>query len=105
MGPEEKDKARVIRVLKAMGVWYYTVPRTRFGRAGVPDILAIYAGRFLAIEVKRFDGKGNYTITPTQEANLCMIARQGGHAICIDSLAKLNALAEDMLNWEAGLDV
>lgn len=103
MTPEDKLKAKIVRKMREMEAWVYTVPRSRFGRAGIPDILAVFQDRFIAIEVKRPDGKGSYTITPTQASNLAQIGRQGGHAFLVDSEAKLQALIEQMKDWEAGL--
>jgi Holliday junction resolvase len=102
LGPEDRFKAKIVRKLRDIGAWVYSTPRSRFGRAGIPDILAIYKGCFLAIEVKRPDGKGDYTVTPTQTFNLCRIAENDGHAICIDSEEKFKELFYHLLTWKDG---
>lgn len=55
---------------------------TRFGQAGMPDIIGIYRGRFLAIEVKRPGNKA----TMEQQMFLDGISRMGGLAFVAFSL-------------------
>ena len=55
---------------------------TRFGHPGIADIIGVYRGRFLAVEVKR---PGNRP-TLEQEAFLSEITALGGIAFCATSL-------------------
>lgn len=64
MTPEGIVKAAVKRVLDATpGVWYFMPSMNGYGRAGIPDIIGSYKGRFFAVEVKAAKGK----LTPAQE--------------------------------------
>ena len=60
---------------------YNFMPATHgYGRSGVPDIIACFNGRFIAIETKA--GKG--TTTTLQERELDLIRRSGGVAMVIN---------------------
>lgn len=50
--PEGRIKRKVTRLLKDNGVWYFFPAAGPFGRAGIPDIIAIVGGRFVGIECK-----------------------------------------------------
>jgi len=50
--PEGKVKAKVDRLLKAKGVWYYSPQAGPYGVSGIPDRVAIVAGQFVGIECK-----------------------------------------------------
>ena len=50
--PEGKVKKKVVTVLKKHGVWYFFPANNGFGKAGIPDLIAIVRGQFLGIEVK-----------------------------------------------------
>lgn len=64
MTPEGIVKASIKRVLDAKGgVWYFMPSMNGYGRAGIPDIIGSYKGRFFAVEVKAKGGK----MTPAQE--------------------------------------
>jgi Holliday junction resolvase len=78
--PEAKVKARVIKQLKEMGVYYFSPVTGGYGRSGVPDIVACVGGRFVGIECKA--GKG--VTTALQEKNLAEIRLNGGTALVIN---------------------
>ena len=60
---------------------YNFMPATHgYGRSGVPDIIACFNGRFIAIETKA--GKG--TTTTLQERELDLIRKSGGVAMVIN---------------------
>jgi hypothetical protein len=50
--PEGKVKAKVTKMLKEYQVWYFFPANNGFGKAGIPDIIAIVDGVFVGIEVK-----------------------------------------------------
>ena len=50
--PEGKIKRKVVQVLKSHDVWYFFPASNGFGRAGIPDIVAIVDGLFVGIECK-----------------------------------------------------
>jgi len=51
-------------------------------RSGIPDIIALYEGKFIAIEVKTDKGK----ISKLQEYNLDIIKDKGGYATVVYSV-------------------
>lgn len=50
--PEGRIKARLDKMLKSEGVWYYCPQAGPYGVAGIPDRVAIIAGQFVGIECK-----------------------------------------------------
>jgi Holliday junction resolvase len=50
--PEGKVKRKVTELLKKHGVWYFFPANNGFGKAGIPDIIAIVDGHFVGVEVK-----------------------------------------------------
>jgi len=72
---EQQLQAKILKYLKARGA--YTVKVITANKAGVPDILACYKGKFYGIEVK----VGYNKTSGLQDANLQMIRRSGGIAI------------------------
>ena len=80
MTPEAKVKAKVRKVLDEHKVYHFMPATGGYGRAGVPDIIACFNGRFIAIETKA--GKG--TTTTLQERELDLIRRSGGVAMVIN---------------------
>ena len=50
--PEGKIKRKLDKMLKEEGIWYYNPQAGPFGRAGIPDKIAIISGRFIGIECK-----------------------------------------------------
>lgn len=88
--PESKVKAGVKKWLDARGIWHTSPIGTVFGKAGVPDILACWNGRFLAIECKA-PGKRNNT-TALQKHQLASIMAAGGMAIVVDNPSDMDSL-------------
>ncbi len=50
--PEGKIKRKLDKMLKSENIWYYSPQAGPFGRAGIPDRVAIVNGRFVGIECK-----------------------------------------------------
>ncbi len=50
--PEGKVKKKITDMLKRHKVWYFYPASNGFGKAGIPDIIAIAGGEFVGIEVK-----------------------------------------------------
>ncbi len=50
--PEGKIKRKLDKLLKQLGVWFYSPQAGPFGKAGIPDRVAIVRGRFVGIECK-----------------------------------------------------
>ena len=80
MTPEGKVKARVKEILKHKGAWWCMPVGGGYGRAGIPDLLVCYKGKFLAIETKAGRGK------TTALQDLCMeqITAAGGRCVVIN---------------------
>lgn len=90
MTPEAKVKAKVVKTLKARGVYYFYPISGGYGRSGVPDIVGCHKGYFLGIECKA----GKNKLTELQEANLRQIREAGGATLVVN---------EDNVHQVAGL--
>jgi Holliday junction resolvase len=77
--PERKVKQQVVALLKEAGAYYFFPAANGLGRSGIPDIIACYKSRFIAIECKA--GKGQ--TTALQERELKRIGEAGGAALVI----------------------
>jgi Holliday junction resolvase len=91
--PEKKVKTAVSRLLVEMGIYYFMPAANGFGRAGIPDIICCFGGRFIAIECKA--GKG--TTTALQDRELAAIRTAGGMAVVVNE-TNIDELKEK-LQW------
>lgn len=80
MTPERRVKVKVKRILDHMNAYNFTPVTGGYGRSGVPDIIACYEGRFIAVECK---ANGNKP-TALQLDNLQDIEACGGMAFVVD---------------------
>ena len=73
--PEGNIKRKLDNILKDIGVWYYSPQAGPFGKAGIPDRVAIVKGKFIGIECK-----ADRTKKPTalQLKTMKEIEEQGG---------------------------
>jgi hypothetical protein len=78
--PESRVKQKVVAILREHGAYYFFPVMNGYGRAGIPDIVGCYRGRFIAIECKA--GKG--TTTRLQERELQSIRDTGGVALVVN---------------------
>lgn len=78
--PESKVKQKVIVTLRASGAYYFFPVMNGYGRAGIPDIVACYRGRYVAIECKA----GKNSTTRLQDRELSMIRAAGGKAFVVN---------------------
>ena len=92
--PEKKVKDKVVKLIKAYGIYYFFPATHGYGRSGVPDIICCIAGKFVAIECKAGDNKP----TALQEKEMADIRKQGGTAVVINesNLTLLGQLLEDL---------
>jgi len=95
--PEGKVKRKVVELLKKHGVWYFFPASNGFGKAGIPDIIAIAKGKFIGIEVK-----ADKTKKPTMLQVKCgeEIQRAGGWWFLVydaDSLYSLEQALKEKL--------
>ena len=80
MTPEAKVKKKVKQILDDLKCYHFSPQTGGFGKSGVPDIIACYNGRFLAIECKA----GKNTVTALQKYNLDLIKQAKGLAIVVN---------------------
>lgn len=73
--PEGKVKAKLDRMLKAEGVWYFPPQAGPYGRAGIPDRILCVSGVFIAVECKADESK---SLTALQEKCRKEILEAGG---------------------------
>ena len=78
--PEGKVKAAVRKLLVEFGVYYFSPAANGYGRAGIPDIICCFGGRFIAIECKA--GKG--VTTALQDRELAAIRTAGGMTMVVN---------------------
>lgn len=82
--PEGKVKKKVVTLLKEHDCWYFFPANNGFGKAGIPDVIAIVSGVFVGIEVK-----ADRTKKPTELQVKCggEIRRAGGEwfLVCDDT--------------------
>ncbi len=95
MGPETVFKTKVLKDLRAIpGVWFYKSNERSI--KGIPDIIGLVRGRFVAIELKAT----NRAAEPLQEKVLLDIQTAGGIAVVAwpgnwdKVLARVSALAD-----------
>ena len=77
MKSEQTIQSEILKYLKSVGA--YTIKVSAATKAGIPDIIGCYKGRFIAIEVKRPETKTN--VSPLQVANITMIINAQGEAL------------------------
>jgi hypothetical protein len=78
--PEGKVKAAVRKLLVEFGIYYFSPAANGYGRAGIPDIICCFGGRFIAIECKA--GKG--VTTALQDRELAAIRTAGGMTMVVN---------------------
>lgn len=78
--PEGKVKAKVVKILREEGVYYFFPATHGYGRSGVPDIICCVAGKFVAIECKA----GGNKPTALQVREIETIRQAGGVAVVTD---------------------
>jgi Holliday junction resolvase len=79
MTPEAKVKKKCTDLLKKYKAYYFMPPANGYGRAGIPDIVGCYNGKFFGVECKA----GVNTTTPLQNRELEAIVFAGGAAFVI----------------------
>ena len=82
---EQQIQKSIIKYLESQGA--YIVKVISASKAGVPDILCCYQGKFIGIEVKKPSTKNN--VSKLQEYNLKKIRESGGIALVAWSLEQV----------------
>lgn len=96
--PEKKVKDKVVKLIKAYGIYYFFPATHGYGRSGVPDIVCCANGKFVAIECKA----GNNKPTALQEKEMADIRKAGGYAYVVneESLTLLGSTLRSLLDEE-----
>ena len=94
MAKEATIQKNIARYLKNLGAWCLKVHGSHYQRAGVPDLLCCYKGRFYAFEVKRPGERA----TPIQSHELEQVQTAGGTATVVTSVEDVQKAME---GWEA----
>lgn len=92
--PEGRVKARLKKHLDAMGIYNFSPVQNGMGRAGIPDIIGCYEGRFVAFECKAGKGK----TTALQDRELAAIQTAKGLAFVINEHNVDNI--KELLQWK-----
>ncbi len=82
MTPEKKVKLKVTKLLDSFGAYWFYPVMSGYGSSGIPDIVACFRGRFIAIECK---ATPKDQPTALQHKNLASIKDQGGIAVVINA--------------------
>lgn len=92
--PEGKVKAKVVALLKELGVYYFYPATFGMGRSGVPDLVCCVGGQFFAIECKA----GTNKPTPLQVREIEAIRHAGGRAVVVNeqNIEMLRPLIREM---------
>jgi len=77
--PESKVKAKGIDIFKKYNAYYFFPAQNGYGRAGVPDAIVCFKGRFLGVEFKA----GYNKTTALQEREMAAIHKAGGSAMVV----------------------
>lgn len=77
--PEKKVKDACKEIITSFGAYYFFPPANGLGRAGIPDIIVCYKGRFLGIECKA----GYNKPTALQEREIAAIHKADGAAMVV----------------------
>lgn len=91
---EARVKAVVKRTLDEMGIYHFSPFMAGMGRAGVPDIIACYEGKFVAFECKA----GKNKPTALQEREMDAIRRAKGLAFVINEANMADI--KELLEWK-----
>lgn len=83
---ESDIQTKILRYLKQQGVFHFKTQSTNI--SGIPDIVCVYRGLPLFLEVKQPKGK----TTPLQEYQMDRIRQAGGYASIVTSVTDVREL-------------
>lgn len=76
-GPEKQFENEIKKFLKTLTkTWFFKVWSGPYSKSGIPDIIGIVNGHFIALEVKAENGHP----TELQKLNITLIKQAGGYA-------------------------
>lgn len=97
--PEGAVKAKIKSYLKTVpDCWFYMPVQNGMGVVGIPDIIGVINGRFVAIECKA-PGKEN-NVTANQQATIDKINESGGVAFVASGLDTVRVIIERLAHAE-----
>ena len=76
---ESQFQQKVIQFLKSIGAYQVKIWGGGFQKAGIPDLLCCYKGKFIGIELKTDKGKASVL----QKYNIAKIQETGGIGIIL----------------------
>ena len=91
---EQDIQKKIIAYLEELGA--YVVKVVSATKAGVPDLLVCYEGKFIAIEVKKPETRNN--VSALQSYNLSKIENAGGYSLVAWSVEMVKEFLEDNFN-------
>lgn len=95
---ENKVKEKIKNWLESLKpkMFYFSVPASPFGKAGIADIICSFNGEFLAIELKSEEAynKQEHNLSIPQLVFKKMVEDSGGIWMCVCSV---NTLKEELL--------
>lgn len=86
--PEGRLKEAARKYLDAIGCWYFFPPGNGYGRAGIPDIVICWKGRFYAPELKVHPNKPS----KYQEREIAGINLAGGNSFVVTWHPKIESV-------------
>ena len=75
--PEKRVKDKCVELIKNFNAYHFFPPANGMGRAGIPDIIVCFKGKFLGIECKA----GANKLTALQANEIEAIRRANGVAV------------------------
>lgn len=94
MTPEGRVKNTLKKALDELGIYHFSPFQAGMGRAGIPDIIACYDGKFVAFECKA----GKNKPTALQEREMDSIRKAKGLAFVINE--ENVGFIKELLNWK-----
>ena len=94
--PEARVKRKVTKMLKEEDVWYFFPASNGFGRAGIPDIIAIVNGIFVGIECKADTTKKPTVLQQKCGEEIMLAGGKWGLARCDEDIEKLRILIGEL---------
>lgn len=80
---EKQLENKMKKYLSSKNIYHFKVHGNGFMRSGIPDLICCINGRFVAIEIKRPDGKGK--VSKLQEIEIYRIKKSDGIAVIMNN--------------------
>ena len=90
---EQVIQKSMIKYLKTVA---YVVKIISASKSGIPDLLVLYKGKFIALEVKTPDKKNN--VSDLQQHNIDEIVKNGGLAFVVWELNQVKEIIKGLEN-------